>query len=115
MVRKVEVEYEIEDEIESEDEVEKNIDIDSVFDLDILIGFYLSNRTLVKTIIENKDNQIKDIEHLKNRLSEFKTSLIEQGRLNESFREFAKYFRSWNKTVPTVKKKSNDPIKNIAF
>ena len=97
-VRKIETEYEIETEIETEDEVEITNDI--YFPIEVLKQQYLKNDRICEAFISNTKNNIKDLVHLENRLSEFVLSLQEVGRSQETFSEFTKYFRNWNKKAP---------------
>lgn len=90
-----------------------------LYDLDKLKTIYLQNEILVKAFIDNKANKIKDAKELEERLSEFITSLTEQGRHKETFKEFSTYFRNWNKKIPkkaTDKEAYEKAIrKNIVF
>lgn len=95
-VRKIEDEIEIE--IEIEDEVEKANDI--YLPVEVLKQQYLKNDRICEAVISNPKNNIKDLVHLENRLNEFVLSLQEVGRSQETFSEFTKYFRNWNKKAP---------------
>jgi len=103
-----------------EDEV-KDFDFDAFYDLDVLSNYYLSKDQIVNTVISLPANKIKDKEHLENRMKDFKQSLIEQGRVKETFKEFAKYFKNWIKVVKseapiTTKDEYNSFIrKNVRF
>ena len=90
-----------------EDEV-KDFDFDAFYDLDVLANYYLSKDQIVNAVISLPANKIKDKEHLENRMKDFKQSLIEQGRVKETFKEFAKYFRNWVKSVEDYNKKPNE-------
>lgn len=111
MVRKVEVEYEIEDKEEIEDEVK--IDFDTLYNIDKLQLFYLSNDKVVNSIIKEPKNNIKNKEHLILRLNEFKVHLTNQGRLSEKFNEYTRYFLAWNKKAPLKQRSDKKPTDNI--
>ena len=100
-------EEEIRKEKIKEDEV-KDFDFDAFYDLDVLANYYLSKDQIVNAVISLPANKIKDKEHLENRMKDFKQSLIEQGRVKETFKEFAKYFRNWVKSVEDYNKKPNE-------
>lgn len=106
MVRKVEVEYKIEYKEEVEGEEEKNdnnfpLDLDSLFSLDVLKQNYLSNKDIVKAVIENKENGFKNEGHLKEMIDIFIPHLASQGETVKTPKDFAKHFRDWNKKKTT--------------
>ena len=101
---------------------EDELDIKKFYDIEILKDFYLNNNEICDAFISNIKNNIKDKEHLKERLSDFVQSLKEVGRLSETFKEFSTYFRNWNNSVkPKDKKITNHEeyrkaiTKNIVF
>jgi hypothetical protein len=63
-----------------------------------IIEAYLADERIVSAVISNKDNKLKDKEHLKTRLKEFEAMMIELGRSSETWTEFTTYFRNWNKS-----------------
>ena len=77
---------------------------ETLYNIDKLIKFYLSDNKLCNAFISNKENKIKDKQHLGKRLQEFKVNLTEHGRHSETWKEFTTYFRNWNK----LKKKTNN-------
>ena len=115
-------EQEQEEEQEKEEDEVKEIDHEAFLDLDVLIDYYLNNEQIVNAVISLPANKVKDKEHLKDRMQEFKQALIEQGRVKETFKEFAKYFRNWNCKVKQKEPKATNAEeyhkslrKNIAF
>lgn len=102
MVSKVEVE--IETEIESE--VEEKINTETHQDVEKLFEYYLKQDKIINAFISNKDNKVKDKEHLKKQLRKFTDELIEKGRLSETFKEYSSYFRNWCKL--NITKNSNE-------
>jgi len=79
-----------------ESKVEERRD-DVFIAIDELIKNYLKDEQLVFAMIRNKENKLKDFNHLKDRLLEFKAILTEKGRHSETWKEFTTYFRNWNK------------------
>ena len=73
------------------DEVEKE---NTFHDINILKNHYLTKTEILKAVINNKDNKVKDIEDLKIKLHLFCNDLKEQGRLSETWKEFSSYFRN---------------------
>lgn len=105
MVRKVEVEVEVEDEIEVEveDEVEeKKPDDDSYFNFDDLRLKYLQNDKIVKAVCNNQSNNITENE-IEKRLTDFNTWLTESGEGLKTFKDYCKHFLSWHKKNKTFK------------
>lgn len=86
---------------------EEELDSTKFYDIEILKDFYLSNNKICDAFINNSKNNIKDKDHLKERLIDFVQSLKEVGRLSETFKEFSTYFRNWNKSVKPKDKKIN--------
>jgi hypothetical protein len=91
MVSKVEVEYEDEIEVEKEVEVEEE---NTFHDINILKSYYLTKDKILKAVLSNKENKVKNLEDLKTKLDLFCNDLVEQGRLSETWKEFTKYFRN---------------------
>ncbi len=98
-----------EDKKKEEEIKEDDLNYDDFLDLDVLIDYYINNDQIVNAVISLPANKIKDKEHLKSRMQEFKQSLIEQGRVKETFKEFAKYFRNWVKLVEGKKETMPNP------
>lgn len=121
MVRKVEVEYEVEDELEKEgeDESQKSINdievvdplpIDSYFPLEVLERHYLSSDKVIKEVLKNKENKFNDREHLEKRLKEFISKTIQEGELIKTPKDFASHFRNWHKiNIKSEKPKVSNP------
>ena len=49
---------------------------------------------ILKAVIDNKKNKVKDLDDLKAKLNLFCIDLVEQGRLSENWKEFTSYFRN---------------------
>lgn len=121
MVRKVEVEYEVEVEtkLEYEDEVKKkstnNIEVidaltlDSFYPLEILKRHYLGNKEVIKAVLKIKENGFKNEKHLKEKMEDFIEHLTGQYETIKTPKDFASHFRNWNKNpgkAKTEKKES---------
>lgn len=63
---------------------------------------YLNDEKLIKAMLSNKDNCLKNKTHLEAKLTEFLKVLTEQGRHSETWGEFTKYFRNWLKKTNKV-------------
>ena len=99
MVRKVEVEYEVEEEIE--EEIEKECEVEeenTLHNIDILKNYYLSKDRILNAVVNNKRNNLKNLDDLKFKLDLFCEDLKEQGRLSEKWTEFTRYFLNVLKT-----------------
>ena len=91
-----------EDKSKEENKREDDVfDIDRFYDVIELERLYIENDKIINSVI--KSQKISK-EVLFKRLGEFTIMLINSGRLKETFREYAKYFLSWNRTA--VKKQS---------
>ena len=113
MVSKVEVEDKTK--IEIEDEVEDKIDNEKFYNVDTLENLYLKNDNIVNAVLNNKKLGFKNKEHLILRLGNFKASLQEVGRNQETFKEFCSYFRNWHLKTKNINPKGNTPFSNITF
>jgi hypothetical protein len=85
----------IEDKKIGEKKIEEEFNIDRFYDVNKLNEIYLENDRVVSSIMES---QKISKEVLVSRLKEFTDNLISSGRVQESFREYAKYFLNWNRT-----------------
>jgi len=88
-VRKIEVEDEIEKEIEIENEVEVE---NTLHNINILKDHYLSKERVLNSVINDKQNKVKDLADLKEKLNLFCDDLNQQGRHSEKWLEFTRYF-----------------------
>lgn len=103
-----------------EDEVEKE---NTFHDIKTLKNHYLTKTEILKAIISNKDNKVKDINDLKIKLDLFCNDLKEQGRLSETWKEFSSYFRNClrlgkfkdNPKEMTLSEKQKHLSSNITF
>lgn len=87
MVSKIEVEYEVEKETKLEVEKEN-----ALHNIDVLKKYYLSKENLLKAVVNDKRNKVKDLKDLKDKLDLFCDDLIQQGRHSEKWLEFTRYF-----------------------
>lgn len=71
-----------------------NIDKDSVYSIDILKEEYLKNDKVLKAVIKNKDNKIKDLADLKYKLNKFNEHCKEQSKLALTIVNYSTYFRN---------------------
>lgn len=80
-----------------------------------LIKVYLDDDRLCEAIISNKENGVKNKEHLTSLIINFKNELKEQDRFSETWKEFTRYFRFWLKSKKQVNKKASSPTSNMTF
>ena len=76
---------------------ENNVDVEeenTLHDINILKEYYLTKDKILKAVVSNKENKVKNLEDLKTKLDLFCNDLVEQGRLSETWKEFTKYFRN---------------------
>ena len=86
-----------EDKIKEDKKREEEVfDIDIFYDVVELEKYYLSNEKIISSVMDSQ-NMKKEI--LVKKVKEFTKMLISSGRLKETFREYAKYFLSWNRTT----------------
>ena len=69
----------------------------SIYPIQNLFDYYLIKEDVILAMVKNKENKFKSKEHLITRLKEYQSVLIESGKTTESWLEYAKYFRNWNK------------------
>jgi len=89
MVSKVEIESELEVEKEKELEVEEE---NTLHNINILKDHYLSKERVLNSVINDKQNKVKDLADLKEKLNLFCDDLNQQGRHSEKWLEFTRYF-----------------------
>lgn len=77
---------------EKEKEKEEVEDEDTLHNINILKSHYLSKEQVLKAVISNSKNKVKDLVDLKLKLDLFCKDLIEQGRHSEKWSEFTRYF-----------------------
>jgi len=96
-----------------ESKIEEVIDKETLYNIDKLQEYYLSNKEVVNSIINEPINKIKNKEHLISRLKEFKVILTNQGRLSEKYSEYTRYFLAWNRKAPLKQITNKRPTDNI--
>lgn len=89
----------------------KKSDIGVLIPIEKNIENYLSDKKIVKAVIENSDNKIRDVSHLEKKLCEFQKHLAENGKHMKTFDDFASHFRYWNKKTLEIKG-GNNPASN---
>lgn len=105
---------------------ENNVDVEkenTFHDINILKNHYLTKTEILKAVIKNKENKVKDIEDLKIKLDLFCNDLKEKGRLSETWKEFSSYFRNClrlgkfkdNPKEMTLSEKQKHLSSNITF
>lgn len=93
---------------EKGEEEENPAPSDSIFSIGVLKEKYLSNRKVIKAVLDNKANGFKDEEHLKKRLDIFCNELLERSDTSKTMVDFSSHFRSWQK-----KKKFGNGIEKV--
>lgn len=77
------------------EEVEEEVEEENTFhNVETLKKHYLTKTQILKAVIDNKKNKVKDLDDLKAKLNLFCIDLVEQGRLSENWKEFTSYFRN---------------------
>ncbi|QQO97095.1 hypothetical protein Nekkels1_89 [Cellulophaga phage Nekkels_1] len=70
---------------------------DSIYPISRLKENYLSNEQVLNAVLNIKENKFRDLEHLKSRLDEYISHVLSGGQTSNTPKDFAKYFRNWNK------------------
>ena len=107
----------IKDEIREDKMIE---DENTYHNIGILKSYYLTKTQIVEAVINNKKNNVKDLEDLKIKLDLYCKELTELGRLSETWLEFTSYFRNSLKigkfdAKPDKPKTSKEHKPKIAF
>ena len=94
---------------------EDNIDLDRFKQVDEIIEWYLSNKRLVKAVVNSNRKHLSNEKKLKDRLHHFGNYLSSIGLYSIPTREFTKHFLAWNEKAPltVIKEKSINPYDEL--
>lgn len=85
----------------------------SLFSLEDLKQKYLSNEAVVKAVISEPKNKVKNLEDLKKHLNEFCEDLKQSGRQSEKWNEFTRYFLNCLRSEKYTKNRKNNKKQQI--